>query len=192
MSEDYKRTNSFDEPTKAFARRFSLMGTLFGRILYRKLLKNLNLNGDECIFDFGSGVGTLAKIILRKIQPNGHYTCLDVSNVLMDEAKRKLKKFNNVDFIVSDIRESKLENNKYDLIVSSWVIHHVPEDIRLESMKYLNKILKPKGRVLIQEFSGDSHGMPEDKIMKLFTDAGFTGKKLAHKRMGAIFEFRKK
>ena len=192
MSEDYKRTNSFDEPTKAFARRFSLMGFFFGRFLYRKLLKNLNLTGQESILDFGSGVGTLAKIILRKIQPKGHYTCLDVSEVLTDEAKRKLRRFENVDFIVSDVRNSNLKANTYDLIVSSWVIHHVPEDVRLESMKYLHKILKPEGRALIQEFSGDSHGMPEEKIMKLFDDAGFTGKKLAHKRMGAVFEFVKK
>ncbi|MHA1188149.1 MAG: class I SAM-dependent methyltransferase, partial [Candidatus Heimdallarchaeota archaeon] len=156
MSDDYKRTNSFDEPTKAFARRFSLMGFFSGRFLYRKLLKNLNLTGQESILDFGSGVGSLAKIILRKIQPDGSYTCLDVSEVLMVEAKRKLKRFKNVNYIVSDIRESKLENNSYDLIVSSWVIHHVPEDVRLESMKYLHKILKSDGRVLIQEFSGDS------------------------------------
>jgi len=192
MPEDYKRTNSFNEPTKAFTRRFSLMGFFFGRFLYRKLLKSLNLTGQESILDFGSGVGTLAKIILRKIQPNGHYTCLDVSEVLMDEAKRKLKRFKNVNYIVSDIRESKLENNSYDLIVSSWVVHHVPEEVRLESMKSLHRILKPNGRALIQEFSGDSHGIPEEKIMKLFADAGFTGRKLAHKRMGAVFEFIKK
>ncbi|MHA1125790.1 MAG: class I SAM-dependent methyltransferase [Candidatus Heimdallarchaeota archaeon] len=192
MTDDYKRTNRFDEPTKAFARRYSLMGFFFGRFLYRKLLKNLNLTGNERILDFGSGVGSLAKIILKKIQPNGHYTCLDVSSVLIDEAKRKLKPFKNVDFIVSDIRESKLESNSYDLIVSSWVIHHVPKEVRLESMKYLYKILKPNGRTLIQEFSGDNHGIPEDEIMKLFADAGFSGKKLTHKRMGAVFEFIKK
>ena len=188
MSEDYRRTNRFEEPTKSFAKRYSLMGALFGRILYRKLLKNLNLIGDEQILDFGCGVGTLANIILKKIQPAGKYTCLDVSEVLINEAKRKLKRFNNVDFIVSDIRDSKIKTNTFDLIVSSWVIHHVPADIRLDSVKYLNKVLKLNGRVLIQDFVG-GHGMPEEEIMKLFEEAGFKGKKIAHKRMGAVFEF---
>ncbi len=114
--------------------------------------------------DFGCGTGRWAKIVAPKCKS---LTLLDASTKSINVSKKMLNKFENVNFLVSDVTNTNISNKKYDFAYSLGVLHHVPNiDMAL---KEVNRILKqgspfliylyysfenkPKWYVLLWEFS---------------------------------------
>ena len=114
--------------------------------------------------DFGCGTGRWAKIVAPKCKS---LTLLDASTKSIKVSKKMLNKFENVNFLVSDVTNTNISNKKYDFAYSLGVLHHVPNiDMAL---KEVNRILKqgspfliylyysfenkPKWYVLLWEFS---------------------------------------
>ena len=136
----------FDNPSKLFIWLFSLGNFLRSSSYYDELLQEMNLSGTETILEFGSGVGSLAKRIASKLYPPGHITCVDVSEKLLNYTKGKLRKFPNIDYFLGDIRNSNFENNSYDIIVSTWVLHHVDKPILASTITKFSELLKDQGK----------------------------------------------
>jgi len=164
---------NFNNPSKIFARLYAIFCPFYGRRFYRKLINALDLSGDEHILDFGSGVGTLGKKLIKLLRTEeGQLTCLDTSPAFLNRARRKLRNYGNVNFLLGNIQNLNIESNRFDIIISSWVLHHIRlkelDDILLE----FNKCLKPKGRIFIIEYTKEPHGISEEKILLLFRNNG--------------------
>ncbi len=81
------------------------------------------------ILDIGCGTGTLARKLKEKFQ-NSKITCLDFSTNMLKVAKSKLSEYSSdIDFLVGDFSKFNL-SKKYDVIVSSFALHHIPTDIQ--------------------------------------------------------------
>ena len=87
-------------------------------------------------------------------------------------AKRRLSKFRNVDFVLSDISTSSLPDGSFDVIVVSYVLHDIPKKERSEIVCSLAKKVKPSGRIHLREPTKASHGMPVEEIRMLMNNAG--------------------
>jgi len=190
MPREHKRDPSFENKSKFGVWFYSIM-TSISRIRYRKLMKEMQLRGDEIMLDFGSGAGTFAKMMIKHLQPNGHLTCLDVSQSFLDRTRKVLRNYTNVDFILGDIRESNLKSNSLDIITVTWVLHHVPKDAREETIRCFHDGLKVGGKIFVIEFTSSGHGIPEEIILELFNKVGFTVKIIARRKLGSLFEFTK-
>lgn len=101
--------------------------------------------------DFGTGGSSLGLIAARK---KFHVTSIDLGRIDWPYAYPKLK------FIQGDLLEIPLPEQKFDLIINCSTIEHVglagrynilhnKPDGDLEVMKYLKKIMKPNGSMLI-------------------------------------------
>lgn len=102
------------------------------------------------VLDVGCGTGRFAKAIARDAK---YVTLLDFSNKMLDEAKKELRKFNNVDFKNLDIETKDfLVNEKFDVIVSISLLHHL-NDINLV-LERLKSRLQPGGRLVILDTLG--------------------------------------
>ncbi len=88
------------------------------------------------VLEFGAGIGTLASIFNENysIKPDCIEIDCSLRKVLLDR-----------NFSVYDI--SQLSNNSYDLIYTSNVLEHIPDD--LSALKELHKLLRPKGSLMI-------------------------------------------
>ena len=85
------------------------------------------------ILDIGCGTGTLAKILKEKF-PNAKITCLDFSSNMLKVAKSKLTEYrDDINFLMGDFSKFDLKN-KYDVVVSSFALHHIPSDEQKISM----------------------------------------------------------
>lgn len=94
--------------------------------------------------DFGCGTGRWAKLIAPKCSK---LTLLDGSLKSINVAKKMLKKFNNINYVVSDVTNVKIKTEKYDFAFSLGVLHHVPEINK--ALGEIYRILKPGAPFLI-------------------------------------------
>jgi tRNA (cmo5U34)-methyltransferase len=78
------------------------------------------------IIDLGCGTGTLAAKVLE-IFPKAQFTCLDVAENMIAIAKAKLARYPQVRYVVADFQSFDFDG-KYDAVVSSLALHHLPTD----------------------------------------------------------------
>jgi ubiquinone/menaquinone biosynthesis C-methylase UbiE len=103
-------------------------------------LKAVGVEGKE-VLDFGCGDGRYS-LLLKEMGTN-HVTGLDVSQKMIDLAKKKAKREIGVDFIVADGMQVPLESERVDLILSNFVVHYFSDSEAL--LKELSRILKING-----------------------------------------------
>ncbi|MCF7790800.1 MAG: methyltransferase domain-containing protein [Victivallales bacterium] len=79
------------------------------------------------VLDLGAGTGIMSEMIALKY-PESEITLIDLSNRMLNIAKRRLSKFNNrIKYIEQDYSIGKIEKT-YDLIISSLSIHHLDKN----------------------------------------------------------------
>ena len=78
-----------------------------------------------------------------------------ISKEFIQSEKYKISDFSNfeyLDFNNIDALNTGFESNKFDFVISSNMIHHVPYPILF--LEEMNRILKPGGKLIIQEING--------------------------------------
>lgn len=184
----------FDNPSKLFMWLFDLGNFFRSGSYYKELLKAMNLKGNESILEFGSGVGSLAKRLAPAVQNQGRLTCVDVSEKLLVYTKGKLKKYSNVNYYHGDIRNSSIPDNSFDIIVSTWVLHHVERSLLQDTINKLYSLIKAQGKIFIIEFSDKKYNhtkMTELELIEYFKNANFSYRIIFTKKQGILYEFSK-
>jgi ubiquinone/menaquinone biosynthesis C-methylase UbiE len=108
-----------------------------------KKFKDLVKDGEK-ILDLGCGNGRLLEILRdKKIE----YIGVDSSRKLIEIAKEKHPNFQ---FLVADALSLPFLENSFDKVFSISVFHHIPsEELRLQFLKEIKRILKPKGILIL-------------------------------------------
>lgn len=184
----------FNNPSKLFIIGYTIEHLLRGRSYHNRLVNEMKLKGNEKILDFGSGLGFLGKSIAKKLNNGGTITLIDLSDKLVDYSKKKLRKFDNIIYLSGDIRKKDIQKASFDYVVSTWVFHHIEKQNRDETINLLCQLVKPKGKMLIIEFS-DDHSNHSDinhnEFIQTFENNGFSSKIVFKKSDGILYEFSK-
>ncbi|MCH7999721.1 MAG: class I SAM-dependent methyltransferase [Chloroflexi bacterium] len=113
----------------------------------------------EKVLDVGCGTGTLAIAMRAKVGPGGEVVGLDAAPEMIAVARNKAAKQGaDIDFRVGLIEEIAFPDDCFDLVLSSLMLHHLPENVRQEGLAEIRRVLKPGGRFLVVDLSvhGDS------------------------------------
>lgn len=146
---------------------------LFG-FIYTNYIKTLKLNGTENILDFGSGSGAGSKHLAKILQKGtGHLTCVDISEYWTQKAAKRMKKYNNVEVLVGQLGELKLESKSFDVIYIFYALHDVSNELREGIVREFFRLLKDDGRLCIKEPQRENDGMPVAEINELMRNNGF-------------------
>jgi ubiquinone/menaquinone biosynthesis C-methylase UbiE len=162
---------SITNPGKTEIALTLLFSRLFRRILYRGFVAEMHLKGAERVLDFGAGWGDNAYYIAEQLGRGGSVTLLDVSSAWQDVARKRLRKYSNVDFVNSDIFSSGLLDESFDIIVISYVIHDIDQKERQAVVQGLARKLKHGGSIWLREPIRKSHGMKVGEIKELISRA---------------------
>lgn len=157
-------------PLEVFLTRV-LLGTI-GRGVYRRHVDSLGLTGAEKVIDYGSGAGIGATYLASKLTKGGSLTCVDISQRWLAEAKRRLKKYRNVDFRHGDICLLDLPDGVYDAVVISFVLHDIPEGGRLQKLRCLVKKLRRGGKIFVREPTSGNEGITPGEVRSLMAGCG--------------------
>ncbi|MDD5688123.1 MAG: class I SAM-dependent methyltransferase [Elusimicrobia bacterium] len=108
--------------------------------------KNSRIN----VVDLGCGTGNITKALLKRY-PNANVTCVDIAKSMLEMAKNKLKKYKNVKYWCVDITKFDY-SPKYDVIISSLVLHHIEEKDKYKFYKKIYNSLKQNGVFYTADF----------------------------------------
>lgn len=151
----------------------------------RNHMDALGLNPGDVVVDLGAGSGSYALLAGEIVTPRGAVYAVDLNRDLLARLKKDAKDIGigNIDIIWGDIELKngiKLEDHIADAILLCNTLFMVEDKKGL--MGEIKRILKPKGKVLVVEWS-DSHGgvgprkdhvFLENDAKHLFTEHGFT------------------
>lgn len=187
--------SGYDHPSTLFVLGEMIKGLIKGPLVYHPYFKTFGLKGNEKVLDFGCGGGVGSRILLKFLNQQGHLTCVDMSDFWIAKARKRLKRYGNVEFRVGDIRELDIPDSTFDVILVIKVIHHIPPAERRDTVKALSRKLKEDGAIFVREPTKKSHGTPIEEILALFSEAGLKEterKELESKYLGKFQKLRKK
>ena len=80
----------------------------------------------------------------------------DYSVGMLKQARKKLKKYDNIDYRRVDITNIKAKDNSFDVVVAGNVIHLLPDPQR--AMNELTRVCKDGGRLIIPTYINGDEG----------------------------------
>lgn len=126
---------------------------------YPRFIKNVINNETEIrpqdnIAELGVGNGRNA-ILFAKRANKGKIIGFDISDDMIEKAKRKTKNFENIEIIKHSILEvyPKEYKNFFDIAFISFVFHGLEDDEKEKMLENLKEILKPGGRFYILDYN---------------------------------------
>lgn len=109
------------------------------------ILKNIELNDEMQIMDFGAGTGLITSYVFPHVK---NIVAVDVSQAMLDQLVSKPELQGKVEAVCQDIIKQPLKQ-KFDLIMSAMAMHHI-EDTRL-LIKTFAEHLKTNAKVALAD-----------------------------------------
>ena len=132
------------------------------------LLSQISIINGDSILDVGTGTGVLIPFY-KKINKDGQITGIDISQGMLNIAKKKFDNLNNVKFKLLDV-ENDLLDEKFDKIILYSMFPHLNNKIKTIK-KLVHNNLNKNGKLLIahsnsREFLNNLHSDTDDRISK--------------------------
>lgn len=168
------------------------MARTIGHPEFKKFVEGLRIRGAERVMDFGSGPGVIAGMIAKRLASGGGtLACVDISETWIRVAKRRLREYSNIEYMLGDIRTMGIPEGTFDIIAVHYVIHDVDERFRPGVVAALSRALKPDGRIVVDEPRMRGHSLHPDELRRLMADAGLTEVESKKTTLSYVVEFKR-
>jgi ubiquinone/menaquinone biosynthesis C-methylase UbiE len=126
-----------------------------------RLIERAHIEPGQRVLDLGCGTGTLA-IMMKRSMPAVQVTGLDGDEQVLAIAKTKAERANvNIQLDHGFAYELPYPDHSFDVVVSSFVIHHLTSEDKLRTFKEVHRVLRPDGWFHILDF-----GRPVDFLTR--------------------------
>lgn len=125
------------------------------------------------VLDVASGDGALIEILAPRAR---HMTCLDISDRVLDAARQRLSRLENVEFVRGDMHELPFDDASFDqvLLLNALSYADRPFDVVREAAR----VLQPGGRLVAVTLA--KHSFTEEAKVYDHVQLGFDPKEVAH------------
>lgn len=163
-----------------FLDTFLLRGKL--RELRQRAADLARIQPGESVLDVGCGTGTLAIGVQQRVGSQGQVLGIDPGEQQIARARAKAARRNlPIDFRVGVIEALDFPEHTFDAVLSTIMLHHLPDDLKRRGLAEIARVLKPGGRLVIVDFKRPQEhqnqpvpvGSTED-LPALVTEVGFS------------------
>ena len=117
----------------------------------KTLLNMMNPYKNQKLIDVACGTGDIGKLYLDNTDKENFITCVDPNEGMIAKGKEKLKKYNNINWVISSAENLPLKENSFDFYTISFGLRNT-KDLD-KSLSEAHRVLKPGGRFFCLEFS---------------------------------------
>lgn len=109
------------------------------------------------VLDVGCGTGSLTIAAKHRLGKDGMVMGIDPSSNMVNLAQEKAEKEQvEVAFQVGVIENIDFPENQFDLVLSSLMMHHLPNELKKDGLQEIYRVLKPNGILLIIEMDSNT------------------------------------
>lgn len=147
----------------------------------QEMLAQLDLKDGMVVCDLGCGDGYHTLQMATRVAPSGRVVAVDIQPQMLQALSRRLaeQKIENVDTILGELWDPKLQPESIDLVLMVDVYHEFSHPV--EMLAQLRKALKPNGLIALVEFRAEDptvlikkeHKMSKSQILKEYKANGF-------------------
>jgi ubiquinone/menaquinone biosynthesis C-methylase UbiE len=124
-----------------------------------RLVELARLEPGQSVLDIGCGTGSLAIAATRRVGPSGSVDGIDASSAMIARARRKAGKAGAAaTFTTSIVEDLPFPDGRFDRVLSTMMLHHLPSAARRQCMREVRRTLKPGGIALVVDFGEASDG----------------------------------
>ncbi len=146
-----------------------------------EMLDQLRLRDGMVVCDMGSGDGYYTFQMASRVAPSGRVVAVDIQPEMLQALSRKMedKQVRNIDTILGELWDPKLEAESLDLVLMVDVYHEFSHPVQM--LAAIRKALKPDGVIALVEFRAEDptvpikpeHKMTKAQAIKEFKANGF-------------------
>lgn len=119
----------------------------------KKAIELMKIQPEDRILDLGAGTGRNACLMAKYLSGRGELIGVDISPEMTSQFKRKCANYSNVKIICSRIDSSLPFKGKFDKILTSFVLHGFPQNVRESIIKNVFKMLRSNGSFFILDYN---------------------------------------
>lgn len=140
--------------TIRWARRYDTVVKLMlmgkDRSLRQMTVDLAQIRPGDSVLDVGCGTGDLTMAAGAMAGSSGKVYGIDAASEMIDVARSKAAKAANaVEFRVDLIEALSFPDDHFDVVLSSLMMHHLPDDLKRKGLAEVYRVLKPGGHVVI-------------------------------------------
>lgn len=127
--------------------------------LRRRTVELAAIAPGERILDLGCGPGRLAILAARLSGPAGEVCGIDPAPEMIDLAQRNAARAAvKVRFEVGVIEALPYPDGYFDVVLSTLMLHHLPDDLKRQGLAEVRRVLRPAGRFVAVDFEATPGG----------------------------------
>jgi ubiquinone/menaquinone biosynthesis C-methylase UbiE len=123
------------------------------RRLRKRTVDQALIHPGDSVLDVGCGTGEVTLLAKTRARHGAVYG-IDPAPEMIAVARRKAaRKGLEIDFRVGVIEALPFPDSSLDVVTSSLMMHHLPDDLKARGLAEIYRVLKPGGRILIADFT---------------------------------------
>jgi ubiquinone/menaquinone biosynthesis C-methylase UbiE len=130
----------------------NLMTLGHARLLRKLTVDNALIKPADSVLDVGCGTGEVILLAKTRAKAGKAYGIDPAPEMIAVARKKAARKKLDIDFRVGVIESLPFPDASIDVVTSSLMMHHLPEDLKVRGLAEIYRVLKPGGRLLIADF----------------------------------------
>ncbi|BBZ10409.1 class I SAM-dependent methyltransferase [Mycobacterium branderi] len=189
---------------------YDLISRLLGMTkVHDTLIGQAELDDNQRVLEIGCGTGNVV-LQAKRGHPGIELVGCDPDPRALTRARRKAQELSGIRFDQGYAQQLPYPDGEFDRVLSSMMLHHLPDDVKADAAAEVFRVLRPGGRFHVVDIGGDmtaryglgarrmlrsSHiaGNLGDAIPRLLSAAGFDCREVAshrHRFVGRLTYYR--